>query len=88
MIRQARPLAQITTEALGVLYREIGIVDTLRFVSQYTTGGGDYTAQRDELFGGMTLNEVTSEIKRRRKPRASVGKAQHGKRAMSKHSPK
>jgi hypothetical protein len=67
MIREARPLAQITAEAIKILYREIGIVDTLRFVNQYTAGYGDYTAQRDQLFAGMTLDDIVSEIKKQRK---------------------
>jgi hypothetical protein len=67
MIRDARPLAQITAEAMKILYREIGIVDTLRFINQYTAGYGDYTAQREELFAGMTLDSVVSEIKESRK---------------------
>ena len=67
MIREARPLAQITAEAIRILYREIGIVDTLRFVNQYTTGYGDYTAQREELFAGMTLDNIVSGIKQSRK---------------------
>ena len=70
MIRQARPLAEITTEAIRILYREIGIVDTVRFVSQYTAGCGDYTAQRDRLFAGMSLDEIVSEIRQRRKQAA------------------
>lgn len=86
MIRQTRPLAQITTEALKVLYREIGIVDTLRFINQYTAGYGDYTAQREELFAGMTLDEMTSEMKRRRKSGTSAAKARLGKRAAGKGS--
>ncbi len=67
MIREARPLAEITTEAIKVLYREIGVVDTLRFISQYTAGYGDYTAQREQVFAGMTLDEIVSEIKESRK---------------------
>jgi NADH:ubiquinone oxidoreductase subunit F (NADH-binding) len=67
MTREARPLAQITAEAMRILYREIGIVDTLRFINQYTAGDGDYTAQREELFAGMTLDNIVSEIKRSRK---------------------
>lgn len=67
MIRDARPLAQITAEAMKILYREIGIVDTLRFINQYTAGYGDYTAQREELFAGMTLDSIASEIKESRK---------------------
>ena len=86
MIREARPLAQITAEAIKILYREIGIVDTLRFVNQYTTGYGDYTAQREELFAGMTLGSILSEIKESRK-RGHPGhrkEAQHKKTASDK----
>jgi hypothetical protein len=61
-------LAQITAEAMRILYREIGIVDTLRFINQYTAGYGDYTAQREELFAGMTLDNIVSEINVSRKP--------------------
>jgi hypothetical protein len=67
MIKDARPLAQITAEAMKILYREIGIVDTLRFVNQYTAGYGDYTAQREELFAGMTLDSIVSGIRENRK---------------------
>jgi hypothetical protein len=48
-----------------VLFREIGLVDTMRFVGQFTVGYGDYTAERDELFGNMTLEDMISEIKLR-----------------------
>jgi hypothetical protein len=78
MIREARPLAEITTEAIRILYREIGVVDTLRFISQYTAGYGDYTAQREELFAGMPLDRIVSEIKERRK---------HGRPGHRKKSP-
>jgi hypothetical protein len=74
MTREARPLAQITAEAIRILYREIGIVDTLRFVNQYTAGYGDYTAQREQLCAGMTLDEIISDIRKQRKrshPRGS-----------------
>ncbi len=82
MIRQARPLAEITTEAIKILYREIGVVDTLRFVNQYTAGYGDYTAQRDELFADMTLDDIVSEIKQRRKQSSS------GRRKPNQHRKK
>jgi hypothetical protein len=70
-------LAQITAEAMRILYREIGIVDTLRFINQYTVGDGDYTAQREELFAGMTLDGIVSEIKETRKR----GRPRHDKKA-------
>ena len=38
MAVETRPLAEITAVALKVLYREIGIVNTVRFINQFTTG--------------------------------------------------
>jgi hypothetical protein len=66
MIIEARPLAEITKEALKVLYKEIGIVNTVRFVGQFTTGYGNYTQEREQLFEDMTLDDIVSEIKRKR----------------------
>ncbi len=40
---------ELTQEALRVLYRELGIVNTIRFLNQFTTGFGDYTAERQAL---------------------------------------
>ena len=80
MTSDARPLAQITAEAMKVLYREIGIVDTLRFINQYPAGEGDYTAQREELFGEMTLDNIISEIRKSRK----LGRPRHRKQAQHK----
>ena len=62
----ARPLAEITQEALRVLYKEIGVANTARFINQFTAGYGDYTQERDDLFAGMTLDDIVSEVKRRR----------------------
>ncbi len=44
MITSTRPLAEITQEALRVLYRELGVVDTVRFLNQFTMGFGNYSA--------------------------------------------
>jgi len=66
MVIEARPLAEITKEALKVLYKEIGIVNTVRFLSQFTTGYGNYTREREQLFAGMTLDDIVAEKKRTR----------------------
>lgn len=60
-------LAEITEKALEVLIRELGLVKTLRFVSQFTAGYGNYTEERKKMFEGMTLDDIVSEIKRHRK---------------------
>lgn len=66
MIAEARPLAEITQEAIRILYREIGVVNTVRFINQFTTGYGNYTEERSELFANQTLDELIEEIKQRR----------------------
>ena len=58
-----RPLADVTRRAIEVLTRELGAADTLRFVNQFTTGLGDYTAQREQLFGAETLEQIIGAIK-------------------------
>ncbi len=34
---------EITVEAIRILFREIGVAKTLRFLSQVSGGHGDYT---------------------------------------------
>lgn len=63
MTVETKPLAELTSRAFEVLSRELGAADTLRFVNQFTTGYGDYTAERDTLLGSMTLEDILSEIK-------------------------
>lgn len=67
MIAQAKPLNEITTEAIHLLCREIGLVNTIRFINQFTTGYGNYTEERDRLFGDMTLSDILIEVKKMRK---------------------
>ena len=63
MAVQTKPLAEITQEAIKVLFQTLGIVNTVRFINQFTTGYGNYTEEREALFGDITLDEVISEIK-------------------------
>jgi hypothetical protein len=66
MVAQTRPLAEITQEAIKVLFQTLGIVNTVRFINQFTTGYGNYTEEREALFGEITLDEVITEIKQSR----------------------
>ncbi len=66
MAVMTKPLAEITQEAIGILCREMGIVNTLRFVNQFIVGYGNYTQEREALFGEMGLDEIIAEIKRTR----------------------
>jgi hypothetical protein len=61
-----RPLSEINEEAIRLLSREMGAADTARFISQFTTGFGNYTEERKELFDGLTLEEAAREIRERK----------------------
>jgi hypothetical protein len=60
---QVKPLSEITRHAIDLLYKEIGIVDTVRFLNQFTTGYGDYTEEREALFKDLTLDEILATMK-------------------------
>jgi hypothetical protein len=64
----------VTQEAIRVLVRELGVVNALRFLRQYRTGCGDYTAERDQLFGQMTVTEVAADIRQDREQDGNKGK--------------
>lgn len=60
---QTKPLSDITQQAIDLLFKEMGIVNTMRFLNQFTTGYGDYTQEREALFKDLTLNEILSAMK-------------------------
>jgi hypothetical protein len=67
MTTSAMPLAEITRSAIRLLCQEIGVVNTARFLNQFTLGYGNYTDDRDQLFGHLTVDEIAAEIKRTRR---------------------
>jgi hypothetical protein len=67
MADELRPLVEINQRAIALLYRELGTVDTIRFIRQFTSGFGDYTKEREDLFGNVTLEEILKEIENPRK---------------------
>lgn len=57
-------LYEINHRAISVLCREIGIVNTLRFIRQFSTGYGNYTEEREAFFKEKSLEDILSEIKK------------------------
>lgn len=66
MNTQIRPMAEPNRRATEALIKEVGPVDTVRFLSQFRTGSGNYTEEREQLFKGMTAKQIIAEIKARR----------------------
>lgn len=62
MMTETRPLTEITQEALRLLYRELGLVNTVRFLNQFTAGFGNYTEERHTLTEQQTAPEVLAAL--------------------------
>ena len=77
MVVQTKLLAEVTQTAIRVLCKEIGVVDTMRFVGQFTVGYGNYTEERDALFADLTLDDMIAEIKGTRE-QTGIGPHRHG----------
>lgn len=67
MCHSMRPLVEINQQAIAMLYKELGAVDAVRFLKQFTQVYGNYTQERGALFGEKSLDEIVSEIEKRRK---------------------
>jgi len=48
---------------LSALKKELGAVGTTYFIRQYNIGQGDYTAERDRLLEGITLEEIITNVR-------------------------
>jgi len=42
-------------------------VDTIRLLNQFRVGSGNYTAERMELFQGLSVKDIAEQIKAQRK---------------------
>lgn len=60
---ETKPLADVTKEALDILFQRLGAVNTTRFLNQFTVGYGNYMEEREELFGHLTMDELIHDVK-------------------------
>ena len=67
MISDMRPLIEVNQEAIHLLYRELGVVDAIRFLRQFSQGYGNYTQEREDMFADKSLENITDEIENQRK---------------------
>lgn len=57
---------QIRTRGLQALLRELGPVDTARFLQQFESGTGDYTQERHAWLDGLKLDQVVQAVEEAR----------------------
>lgn len=66
MTTPIKPISEVNQLATDLLIKEIGVVDTIRFLNQFRPGQGDYTKDRKKLFEGMKVKDIVREIKEKR----------------------
>jgi len=57
-------LNMIRKKGIDILAKELGPVGMAHFIQQYDAGCGDYTKERQEIFNGVSLDEIIAEIER------------------------
>ena len=67
MNAQTKPMSMINENATKILTQEIGIVDTIRFINQFSFGYGNYTEERRKTVATMSLDEIISGIENMKK---------------------
>lgn len=61
------PTAEVNMKATHILFQQMGIVDTFKFLNQFTLGSGDYTKERGKWLDDLSLEEIVTDIKTQRK---------------------
>jgi len=67
MNTETKPISEISRRATNVLFKELGVVDTIRFLNQFSVGQGDYTKEREEWLGNLSIDDAISQIKDHKK---------------------
>ncbi|MDR1322663.1 MAG: hypothetical protein LBK56_14770 [Gracilibacteraceae bacterium] len=49
---------------MAALNKELGVVGTAYFIRQFDRGKGDYTAERDKLLEGITLDDIIKGVRK------------------------
>ena len=62
MTIEEKSLTEITHEAFGLLAKHLGVANTVRFINQFSTGHGNYTEERKELFKDLTMEQYEEAL--------------------------
>jgi len=60
---------EIRAEGWRALTERLGVSGAIRFLMQYDPGRGDYTSERREILGDLTLDEAMRRIRDRERAR-------------------
>ena len=66
MNTETKPISVISRRATHILFKEMGVVDTIRFLNQFSVGQGDYTKEREKWLGDISMDDAITQIKAER----------------------
>ena len=58
--------SEVRTAGLAAVARELGPAGLIRFLQEFDTGRGDYTAERHQWLGNPTVDQLVARIRARR----------------------
>lgn len=59
---KTKDISEITQQVIEILFKEVGIANTIRFLNQFSMGYGNYTEERRDLFEDLTMEQFLSEM--------------------------
>jgi len=60
------PMFEVNKKATHILFKQMGVVDTIRFLNQFSLGSGNYTEERKQWLDNLTIEDIVSDIKAQR----------------------
>jgi hypothetical protein len=63
------PVSEVNRKATHILFKQMGIVDTFKYLNQFTLGHGDYTKERETWLKDLSLEDIVSGVKAKRNKR-------------------
>ncbi len=59
---EAIPLNEVNHRAIRILVQEIGLVNTFRFLNQFSTGYGNYVEDKRTIYKDATVESLVNDI--------------------------
>lgn len=66
---------QVRNKGFRILFRELGSIDTIRFLSQIPYEIRDYMTVQDELFNDLTVDELFERARQYQAQKVTLSKA-------------
>ncbi len=62
MKTEARSISEINRQATHILFDEMGVVETIRFLNQFSAGRGDYAKDRGKWLDKTNMDDAIAQI--------------------------